>query len=78
MAHTAGVDLNDVRNGVDDLAISFESLIMDNDELIDRMFQELSAIQELRMEAQALMMQYQGVYESALAAASAIHEFIQA
>jgi hypothetical protein len=51
MAHTAGVDLNDVRNGVDNLAISFESLIMDNDELIDRMFQELSAIQELRMEA---------------------------
>jgi hypothetical protein len=26
------------------------------------MFEELSTIQELRMEAQALMMQYKGVY----------------
>ena len=78
MAQVAGVDLLSVRMGVDDLVFSFENLIMDNDELLGRMFEELTTIQSLRMQAQALMMQYRGVYESALAAASAIHEFIQA
>ena len=78
MAQVAGVDLLSVRMGVDDLVFSFENLIMDNDELLGRMFEELTTIQSLRMQAQALMMQYKGVYESALAAASAIHEFIQA
>jgi hypothetical protein len=62
MAQVAGVDLLSVRLGVDDLALSFENLITDNDELLGRMFEELSTIQELRMEAQALMMQYKGVY----------------
>ena len=78
MAHTAGIDLTDVRSGVDELSMSFQNLIMDNDELINHMFQEISAIQELRMEAQMLVAQYQNVYQSALQAASAIHEFIQA
>lgn len=78
MAQVAGVDLLSVRMGVDDLVFSFENLIMDNDELLGRMFEELTTIQSLRMQAQALMMQYNGVYEAALAAASAIHEFIQA
>jgi len=49
MAQVAGVDLLSVRMGVDDLVFSFENLIMDNDELLGRMFEELTTIQSLRM-----------------------------
>jgi len=51
MARVAGISLMDVRSGVDELSMSFQNLIIDNNELISCMFQEISAIQELRMEA---------------------------
>jgi len=48
MADAAGIDLNDVQTGVDDLAIAFEGLVEKNDDLIERMETELSAVSNLR------------------------------
>jgi hypothetical protein len=48
LATAAGIDLNDVKNGVDDLALEFEDLIEKNDSLVDRMGHEMEAIQSLR------------------------------
>ena len=61
MAQTAGFDLTDVKNGVDDLAYSFEDLITDNEELTSRMYDELDAVQLLRAEAHALVEEYKAV-----------------
>lgn len=78
MAQTAGFDLTDVKNGVDDLAYSFEDLITDNEELTSRMYDELDAVQLLRAEAHALVEEYKAVYDAAKLAVSGIHSFVQA
>lgn len=78
MAQTAGFDLTDVKNGVDDLGYSFEDLITDNEELTSRMYDELDAIQLLRAEAHALVEEYKAVYDAAKLAISGIHSFVQA
>lgn len=78
MAQTAGVDLTDVKNGVDDLSYSFENLIVDNEELTSRMYDEIDAVQLLRAEAHSLVDEYKAVYDAAKLAVSGIHSFIQA
>ena len=78
MAQTAGADLSDVREGVDELAWSFEDLITDNEELTSRMYDEIDAVSLLRAEAHALVEEYKAVYDAAKLAVSGIHSFIQA
>ena len=78
MAQTAGFDLTDVKNGVDDLAYSFEDLITDNEELTSRMYDELDAVQLLRAEAHALVEEYKAVYNAAKLAVSGINDFVTA
>lgn len=78
MAQTAGFDLEEVRSGVDEVAYSFMDLIQNNDELINRMYIEMQAIQSLRTQAQALVNDYKSVCDAAKQAVTAIHNFIQA
>ena len=78
MAETAGVDLNEMRDGVDEVAYALQDLIIDNDDLILRMQDEMFAISELRAVAQGLAQDYKIVYEQAKLAVSGIHAFLQA
>ena len=78
MVQTAGFDLTDVKNGVDDLAYSFEDLITDNEELTSRMYDELDAVRLLRAEAHALVEEYKAVYNAAKLAVSGINDFVTA
>ena len=77
MARVAEVDLNDVKQGVDVLSDSFSDLIEKNDDLLDRMSQEMNSIEQLRDAVHNLMEEYEDVYEAAKKAASAIHETLQ-
>ena len=54
MARVAGIDLDDVKQGVDDLADSFANLVEKNDDLIERMSKELTAIESLQTAAKNL------------------------
>ena len=78
MATTAGFDLIEVQNGIDDLTYSFEDLIESNSELTSRMYDEIDAVSLLRAEAHLLVTEYKGVYDAAKMAVSGIHSFIQA
>ena len=78
LADVAGISLDDVKTGVDNLAVSFSELIEKNDDLIDRMHNELSAIEQLRNAAHSLKTDYDSVYGAASNAVSGIHNFIQA
>lgn len=78
LANTAGIDLNDVQNGVDNLIDEFTGLIEVNDDLINRMADELSAIQDLRDAAQALVYDYDSVYTAAANAVTQLYDFVQA
>ena len=78
LADTAGVNLDDIRNGVDTLADEFSILVEANDDLLDRMGSEITAIQMLRGQAQALVNDYIDVYNAAIDAVSQLHNFIQA
>lgn len=77
MARVAGVDLNDVKQGVDDLAISFADLVEKNDDLLDRMDKEMDAISDLKDAAHELKKEYDNVYEAAKRAVSAAHDSLQ-
>lgn len=77
MANVAGIDLQNVKGGVDDLAISFDKLVIKNDDLITTMGKELSAVEQLKNAAHALMEEYNGVYDAAKDAVSVIHEAMQ-
>ena len=77
MARVAEVDLNDVKQGVDDLSNSFSDLIEKNSDLLDRMSQEMESIEKLKDAVHGLMEEYEDVYEAAKKAASAIHETLQ-
>ena len=77
MANVAGIDLQNVKGGVDDLAISFGGLITKNEDLITTMGKELSAVEQLKNAAHALMEEYNGVYDAAKDAVSVIHEAMQ-
>ena len=77
LANTAGVDLNNIQVGVDDLIYEFEGLVEENDDLLDRMSDELYAIQDLRDAAQALVYDYDSVYVAAANAVSQLHDFVQ-
>ena len=77
MARVAEVDLNDVKQGVDDLSDSFSDLIEKNNDLLDRMSQEMESIEKLKDAVHGLMEEYEDVYEAAKKAASAIHETLQ-
>ena len=78
MASIAGVDFSQVRDGIDQLAWSMKDLISDNNELIDRMEDEISTVRDLRLEVQKLVDDYKAVYDAAKLAVSGIHGFIQA
>ncbi len=77
MANVAGIDLQNVKGGVDDLAISFGDLITKNEDLITTMGNELTAVEQLKNAAHALMEEYNGVYNAAKDAVSVIHEAMQ-
>ena len=77
LADTAGIDLNNIQIGVDDLIYEFEGLVEKNDDLIGRMSDELYAIQDLREAAQDLVYDYDSVYVAAANAVSQLHEFVQ-
>ena len=78
MTKTAGIDLMDIKEGVDNLSYSFEILIEDNDELTKRMNDEIDIISSLKAEIHSLIEEYKAVYNAAKLAASGIHGFIQA
>ena len=78
LANTAGIDLNDVQNGVDNLIDEFTGLVEVNDDLINRMADELYAIQDLRDAAQALVYDYDSVYTAAANAVTQLYDFVQA
>lgn len=77
MARVAGMSLDDVKQGVDVLADSFGNLVEKNDDLLNRMDQELTSIESLVKAARSLKEQYDDVYKAAKSAASAIHETLQ-
>ena len=77
MARVAGMSLDDVKQGVDVLADSFGNLVEKNDDLLDRMSQELTSIESLKDAVRGLKEQYDDVYEAAKRAASAIHGTLQ-
>lgn len=77
MANAAGISLDYVTQGVDLLSYAFEDLIENNDELIDRMYSEVDAIETLQDVARGLVDEYQNVYNEAKTAVSEIHNFIQ-
>ena len=77
MARVAGISLDDVKQGVDVLADSFGNLVEKNNDLLDRMNQELTSIESLKNAAHDLKEQYDDVYEAAKKAVSAIHETLQ-
>ena len=77
LANTAGVDLNDIQSGVDDLITEFDGLVEVNDVLIGRMQQEMGAIEDLRQAAQQLTQNYGAVYDAAVQAVSQLQEFVQ-
>jgi len=68
MAAEAGVDLNMVSQGVDQVKDEFELLGMENAELIQLMYGELQAILDLRQVAQGLVTEYQNVCNAAIQA----------
>ena len=59
------------------LSYAFEDLIENNDDLIDRMYSEVDAIETLQDVARGLVDEYQNVYNEAKTAVSEIHNFIQ-
>ena len=77
MANAAGVSLDYVTQGVDLLSEEFMRLIDNNDDLIDRMYSEVDAIQTLQDAARELVNEYQNIYNEAKTAVSEIHNFIQ-
>jgi len=77
MANAAGISLDYVTQGVDLLSDAFMDLVEDNDELIDRMYTEVDAIQTLQDAARELVIEYQNIYNEAKTAVSEIHNFIQ-
>ena len=77
MANAAGISLDYVTQGVDLLSDAFMDLVEDNDELIDRMYTEVDAIQTLQDAARELVNEYQNIYNEAKTAVSEIHNFIQ-
>ena len=77
MAAEAGVDLDMVSQGVDQVKDEFELLGMENAELIQLMYGELQAILNLRQVAQGLVTEYQNVCNAAIQAVTQIQAFIQ-
>ena len=77
MAAEAGVDLDMVSQGVDQVKDEFELLGMENAELIQLMYGELQAILDLRQVAQGLVTEYQNVCNAAIQAVTQIQAFIQ-
>ena len=77
MAAEAGVDLDLVSQGVDQVKDEFELLGMENAELIQLMYGELQAILDLRQVAQGLVTEYQNVCNAAIQAVTQIQAFIK-
>ena len=78
LADAAGINLQDIQDGVYDLADEFENLIEKNDDLLNRMTSQMFAIEALRTEAQSLVNDYNNVYTAAAQAVSQLHNFVQA
>lgn len=77
MAAEAGVDLDMVSQGVDQVKDEFELLGMENADLIYLMYNELNAILDLRNAAQNLVTEYQHICNAAIQAVTEIQAFIQ-
>lgn len=77
MAAEAGVDLDMVSQGVDQVKDEFELLGMENADLIYLMYNELNAILDLRNAAQGLVTEYQHICNAAIQAVTEIQAFIQ-
>ena len=78
LAASAGVDLEEVRDGVDNVADSFRDLIDENEELIDVMGEELDAVGRLRQDVQGLTSDFNAEYQAAVKAVSAMQDFYRA
>ena len=78
LARQAGVDLEEVKSGVDNVSDSFKELISDNQQLIEVTDAEIEVVRDLRDAAHALVDEYNAVYQSALKACSAVQDFTQA
>jgi hypothetical protein len=77
MAAEAGIDLDKVSQGVDQVKNEFELLGMENADLIYLMYNELNAILDLRNVAQNLVTEYQKICNAAVQAVTQIQAFIQ-
>ena len=78
LADAAGINLEDIGNGIDDNATELSNLIQTNDELIQKMNTQLSSINALREAAKNLEDQYKDVTDAAKDMVSQIHDYIQA
>lgn len=78
LADTAGIDLGDIQNGIDDVADELSDLIDDNEDLIDTMDRQIDKIRDVRDAAKDLVDEYNNVYTAAMSAVSAIQSYIQA
>lgn len=78
LAEAAGLDLNDIKLGIDSNVTSFSDLIQKNDELINRMTKELEAITQVKNAVTALIQQYNNATEAAKDTVTQIQNFIQA
>ena len=78
LAIAAGINLNDIKTGVDNNIFAFSELIQSNDELIQKMSNEIQAIRLLKMAADELKQEYKETTEAAKDMVTQIHNFIQA
>ena len=77
LAKQAGFDLEEVKSGVDNVSDSFKELIGDNEEIIEVMSAEIGVLDDMREAAQALVSEYNAMYEAAKKAVSAGQEVAQ-
>lgn len=78
LSRTAGIDLEEVQRGVDEVSSSFQELLLDNDELILTMDQQIESLIQLQSRAHDLVSEYNAVYTAAMKAVSGIHAELQA
>ena len=78
LASAADIDFDDIKNGIDNDVLAFSELIQANDELIQKMSNQLQSIKLLKTAADELKQKYKETTDAAKEAVSQIHDFIQA
>lgn len=77
LQESAGQDFGSIRNGIDETITKTQELITNNDDLIRKYQEELSAIGAVIQELQTLVQQYKAAKEEAIAATEAAYKYWQ-